>query len=61
MAFNSMFSLSFQAPPLFAKSFAGHFENMIVPYRQTPKLHFENFPYQLPLRFTLGCEKYMTL
>ena len=24
------------------------------------KLRFENFPYQLPLRFTLGCKKYMT-
>ena len=53
-AFDSTF-LSFQAPPLLAKSFAGH---TIVPYRRTPKLHFENFPYQLPLRFTLGCEKY---
>ena len=39
----------FQAPPLFVESFTGHFENMIVPYRQPPKLHFENFRINFPL------------
>ena len=37
------FTFLFQAPPLFAESFAGHFENTIVPYRRPPKLHFVNF------------------
>ena len=41
----------FQAPPLFAESFMGHFENTIVPYRRPPKLHFENF--RINFRFTL--------
>ena len=35
--FNSTF-LSFQAPLLFVESFAGHFENTIVPHRRLPKL-----------------------
>ena len=48
----------FQAPPLFAESFAGHFENTIVPYRRPPKLHFENFPINYPLDLLQehGCE-----
>ena len=48
--------LRFLSPPLFAGSFAGHFNNMIVPYRQPPKFHFKNtmVPHQLPLRLTLA-------
>ena len=43
-------------------SFAGHFDNMIVPYQQPPNLHFKNtmVPYQLHLRLSYvekhGCE-----
>ena len=45
----------FFSPSLFVESFAGHFDNTIVPYRQPLKLHFENkmVPCQLPLRLTL--------
>ena len=47
--------LHFLFVPLFAGSFAGHFNNMIVPYRQPPKLHFNNtVPHQLPLRLTVA-------
>ena len=37
--------------PLFVVSFAGHFDNTIVPYWQPLKLHFKNMMvrYQLPL------------
>ena len=48
VTFDSTF-LSFQTPPLFAKSFTGHFENMIVPYQRPLKLHFENFHMNYPL------------
>ena len=43
------------SPPLFVGSFPGHFDNTIVPYRQSLKFHFKNMmvPYQLPLRLTL--------
>ena len=40
-------------------SFAGHFENTIVPYRRPPKLHFANFHINYPLDLLQehGCEK----
>ena len=38
-AFDSMFPFLL---PLFAGSFAGHYDNTIVPYRQPPKPHFKN-------------------
>ena len=61
VTFDSTF-LSFHAPPLFAESFAGHFENTIVPYRRPLKLHFENFRMNYPLDSLQehGGEKYKT-
>ena len=52
------FTFLFQAPPLFAASFVGHFENTIGPYQQPLKFHFKNSctNYPLDLLQEHGCE-----